>query len=237
MSTPYFHFKRFTVWHDRCAMKVGTDGTLLGAWVHVSSCRNVLDVGTGTGLIALMIAQRNEYARIDGLEIDSSACAQAAENVAASPFAQQIRILPPAPFHDYARTAGKTYDLILSNPPYFIRSLQCPEAGRRMARHDDTLSAFSLVTECSPLLTPEGRMALILPFQQQDEFLRLAHDCGFHCIRHTNVVPVEGARPKRVLIELSPQPQPYAEAGTLVLEHTQHRRTQAYLDLMRDFYL
>ena len=117
MSNPYFRFKQFTVRHDRCAMKVGTDGCLLGAWADVSGARRIADVGTGSGLVALMLAQRNTDARIDALDIDRDACLQAAENVSASPFAARIRVLR-TDFRTYAATAPPAYDRIVSNPPY-----------------------------------------------------------------------------------------------------------------------
>lgn len=236
MSTPYFRFKRFIVWHDRCAMKVGTDGTLLGAWVHTASCRNVLDIGAGTGLIALMVAQRNEKALIDGIEIDPDASAQATDNVAASPFAQRIRIFHTS-LQDFARTTDQRYDLIVSNPPYFARSLKCPDEKRRLARHSDGLSLSGLIGESASLLTPDGRLALILPYPQQAEPEHWIHTYGLYCIRQTSVCPVAGAAPKRLLVELSRQSHAPVKTGCLILEDDQRRRTAAYEALTRDFYL
>ena len=119
MANPYFQFKKFTIRHDKCAMKVGTDAVLLGAWADTASCKNILDIGTGTGIIALMLAQRS-CADIDAIDIDKDACIQAEENVAASPFAGRIKVIP-ASCADFARsTTLKKYDLIVSNPPYFI---------------------------------------------------------------------------------------------------------------------
>ena len=118
MANPYFQFKKFTIRHDKCAMKVGTDAVLLGAWADTASCKNILDIGTGTGIIALMLAQRS-CADIDAIDIDKEACVQAEENVAASPFAGRIKVIP-ASCADFARSmAQKKYDLIVSNPPYF----------------------------------------------------------------------------------------------------------------------
>ena len=235
MSNPYFRFKQFTVRHDRCAMKVGTDGCLLGAWADVSGARRIADVGTGSGLIALMLAQRNTDARIDAVDIDRDACLQAAENVAASPFASRIRILR-CDFRTYAATAPPAYDRIVSNPPYFDESLKCPEAKRRTARHSDTLPIAELLSVAAALLTDGGRLALILPYAQRESVLRLAEARALHLVRETHVVPVEGASPKRLLAELARHPS-LCVPEKLTLETSAHDRTEAYRRLVRDFYL
>ncbi|MDR1455630.1 MAG: methyltransferase, partial [Tannerella sp.] len=232
MSNACFHFKRFTVRQDGCAMKVGTDGVLLGAWTDVSACRRALDVGAGTGLIALMMAQRSESMPVDGVEIDPDACRQAAANAAASPFAARIRLYRDD-FSHYARTATQRYDLIVSNPPYFARSLKCPDERRRLARHDDGLPLDGLLTDSLPLLTSAGRIALILPFRQEEELHVQAEACGLHCIRRTEVIPVEGAAPKRLLVELTREARLSVEAGRLTLTDVRCRRTAAYVELMR----
>ena len=235
MSNPYFRFKQFTVRHDRCAMKVGTDGCLLGAWAGVSGARRIADVGTGSGLVALMLAQRNTDARIDALDIDRDACLQAAENVSASPFAARIRVLR-TDFRTYAATAPPAYDLIVSNPPYFDESLKCPDAGRRMARHSDTLPMAELLSVAVALLTEDGRLALVLPYAQREGVLRQAEARALHLVRETHVVPVEGVLPKRWLAELARRPSPCVP-DVLTLETPDHRRTAAYAELMRAFYL
>lgn len=233
MSNPYFRFKQFTVRHDRCAMKVGTDGCLLGAWTDTSGARRIADVGTGSGLIALMLAQRNTDAHIDALDIDPDACLQATENVAASPFATRIRILH-TDFRTY--TPSSPYDLIVSNPPYFDESLKCPEAKRRTARHTDTLSLTELLRQATAHLTDDGRIALILPYAQRGALLRQAEADSLHLVRETRVIPVEGAQPKRLLAELARHAAPYTPS-TLTLETTAHQRTDAFQRLVRDYYL
>jgi tRNA1Val (adenine37-N6)-methyltransferase len=217
-------------------MKVGTDGVLLGAWVDVNACRRALDVGAGTGLIALMIAQRGEAMQVDGVEIDPEACRQAAANVAASPFAARVRLYRDS-FSRFARAATLPYDLIVSNPPYFARSLKCPDEKRRLARHDDDLSLAGLLEDSLSLLTSGGRMALILPFQQEKELRARTDACGLHCIRRTEVLPVEGAAPKRLLVELAREARLSIETGRLILTDVRRQRTTAYRELMRDFYL
>ena len=169
-------------------MKVGTDGCLLGAWADASGARRIADVGTGSGLVALMLAQRN------------------------------------------------TGDRIVSNPPYFDESLKCPDAGRRMARHSDTLPMGELLSVAAALLTDDGRVALVLPYAQREGVLRLAEARALHLVRETHVVPVEGASPKRWLAELARRPSPCVP-DVLTLETPDHRRTAAYAELMGAFYL
>jgi tRNA1Val (adenine37-N6)-methyltransferase len=217
-------------------MKVGTDGVLLGAWADVGACRRALDVGAGTGLIVLMMAQRSEALQVDGVEIDPDACRQAAANAAASPFAARVRLYHDS-FSRFAHAATQRYDLIVSNPPYFVRSLKCPDEKRRLARHDDELSLAGLLADSLPLLTPGGRIALILPFQQEKELCARAEACGLHCIRRTEVSSVEGAAPKRLLVELAREARFAVETGRLILTDAQRQRTTAYRELMREFYL
>lgn len=141
MPNPYFKFKQFTVYHDRCAMKVGTDGVLLGAWAQVDNARRILDVGTGTGLIALMTAQRSQ-AHIMGIDIDEKAVGQAEENVKASPWKERISICRKDVMQ-MCREVDGTFDAIVSNPPYFVENVHCPDARRNVARHTGVLPLAS----------------------------------------------------------------------------------------------
>ena len=143
MPNPYFRFKKFTVYHDRCAMKVGTDGVLLGAWVNVSG-DNILDIGTGTGLISLMMAQRNEKAVIDAIDIDSDAVSQAKDNIGNSPFSNRINSWN-ASLQEFSSKVEKRYDVIVSNPPFFVQSLKSPNKERSVARHTDSLPVADLI--------------------------------------------------------------------------------------------
>ena len=217
MANPYFQFKRFTVWHDRCAMKVGTDGALLGAWADVEGRHRILDVGTGTGLIALMLAQRNEAALVDAIDIDADACAQARSNAAKSPFAGRIRI-HHTPLADYRPPEGTRYDLIVSNPPYFADSLPCPDDKRRVARHAGSLDLPDLLRDSLALLAH-------------------AHVASLYPVAETHVSSVEGKAPKRLLVALSPRIAEAARAIPLAIETPEHHYTEGFTRLMRDFYL
>lgn len=239
MANSYFEFKKFTVRQDLCAMKVGTDGVLLGAWVSLAGSRDVLDIGTGTGLIALMLAQRGESEnrplRIDALDIDAGAVEQAALNIQASPFSDRIRTECQS-FVSYARLSEKRYDLIVSNPPYFHNSLKCPDIQRNTARHTDTLTLEELLEGCCRLLSPAGRIALILPAAWKVELVRLARPLGLNIIRQTDVSSIEGKPPKRLLAELSTAAQQCA-ADSMALESTLRRYTPEFTALIKDFYL
>jgi tRNA1Val (adenine37-N6)-methyltransferase len=215
-------------------MKVNTDGVLLGAWVSVDGCSRALDVGAGSGLIALMIAQRNERLQVDGVESDADACVQAAENAAASPFAARIRIHCDT-FERFAGIAPTHYDLIVSNPPYFAGSLQSSNPRRSMARQGDGLSPVALLNT-GALLTSGGCLAMILPAIQERDLLRQAALTGWHVQRLTYVVSVPGAEPRRLLVELTQTPTFHA-VDTLVLTNETRQRSDDYRALTRDFYL
>ncbi|MBQ4162283.1 MAG: tRNA1(Val) (adenine(37)-N6)-methyltransferase [Parabacteroides sp.] len=231
-----FQFKQFTIHHDRCAMKVGTDGVLLGAWANVIGCQRILDVGTGTGLIALMLAQRSS-AQIHAIDIDEAACLQATENVANSPFSKRVEIIHKD-LETYCHSCSSQYDLIVSNPPYFVDSLKCPDRQRNTARHTDTLSLESLLRDCHQLLTPKGVIALILPYDRKESLLQGIGKEQLFLSKEVDVVPVIGALPKRMLIELrKEQPIEPVVPTTLTIEIARHQYTEAYIELTKAFYL
>ncbi|MDR1919106.1 MAG: methyltransferase [Tannerellaceae bacterium] len=236
MANDYFRFKQFMIRQERCAMKVGTDGVLLGAWVGLDGCRKMLDVGTGTGVIALMLAQRKPEATVEAVEIDESAYGQAKENAGDSPFARRIHMIH-APFSDYASQTDSKYDLIVSNPPYFVRSLKNPDPQRRIARHTDSLAVEELIEKAKGLLTKDGRLALILPAGQADELSAIAQSNELSVTRQTLVIPFPGAAPKRILSELSTALSPACTADSLLIADACRQYTTAYVALTRDFYL
>ena len=233
MPKPYFSFKQFTIHHDRCAMKVGTDGVLLGAWTNLENANRILDVGTGTGLIALMLAQRTIDAGITAIDIDVDAVGQAQENVQASPWEDRVDVV----LQDVCTyVPDGLFDIIVSNPPYFVNSLKCPDGQRTTARHADSLDANRLIGKVTELLTPEGCFSLILPADQTDELLRIAEEYGLYPSRLTRVITRPGLPPKRVLVEFRKTPQSCEEAE-LVVELDRHVYSEDYIALTKDFYL
>lgn len=233
MANPFFKFKKFTVYHDRCAMKVGTDGVLLGTWTDVSSSSQILDIGTGTGLIALILAQRCQTAQIKALDIDNKAIEQARENILASPWKENIE-----PLLQDIRTfvPNSSFDTIVSNPPYFIQSLKCPDEQRNTARHTDTLDTETLLTKVAELLTPNGRFSIILPAEQTDNLIELASHSGLYLSRHTSVITRPGLPPKRALMEFS-KSAVSCQTNELLIELSRHVYSQEYIELTKEFYL
>ncbi len=228
-----FNFKKFKIKHDKCAMKIGTDGVLLGAWVDVVG-RNVLDVGTGTGLLAIMLAQRFPVVFINGLELDESAAVQAQDNAVNSIFKNQLSI-NQGDFNDYQ--ASELYDLVVSNPPYFIDSLKSSEKTRTQARHTDTLAPNILFQNSYDVLTKEGELAIVFPSDSDELILKIAEEVGFYVKRKTSVyATVLSEQPKRTLWQFS-KVKCVSEVNTLVIEKERHVYTEEYIALTREFYL
>ena len=233
MSHTSFTFKQFTVYHDRCAMKVGTDGVLLGAWAPVEQASRVLDVGTGTGLIALQMAQRNAIARVTGVEVDADAALQARENVAASPWRERVEVVC-ADFEDF-RPDG-VYDLIVSNPPYFVDALKCPDDQRSLARHGGGLNYTCLFRHSRELLAGEGKVSVIVPAEMAGPAEDAAWAYGLYPERRTHVYTKEGKPPRRVLMTFGRKLRSPRE-DALYISASDGSYTEAYKELTKDFYL
>lgn len=228
-----FKFKQFSIQQERTPMKVGTDGVLLGAWAEVENAARILDIGTGTGLIALMCAQRNAKAHIDALEIDYNAIIQAGENVASSPWADRISVIPTS-LQRY--DSPSPYDCIVCNPPYFTNSTKAPDPGRNLSRHNDTLPHLELISHTKRLLTPEGSFHVILPVPESIQLIEHARTSRLYPVRMTRILPNPGKPPKRCLIEFSSIRKDYTESE-LVIEYNRHLYSPEYIRLTRDFYL
>lgn len=233
MSNPFFTFKQFTIRHDRCAMKVGTDGVLLGAWTDVNHSQRMLDIGTGTGLIALMLAQRCPQASITAIDIDTDAVGQAQENVLLSPWSDRVDVK----LQDICKyLTDKHFDTIVSNPPYFIDSLKCPNDQRNTARHTDTLDAERLLESVARLLTDDGRFSIILPAEQTDLLIQTAYAQGLYPSRKTTVITRPGLSPKRILMEFQKTKEAF-QPDELIIELERHVYSEGYIALTKDFYL
>ena len=234
MSNDSFKFKQFTVHQSRCAMKVGTDGTLLGAWTNIPSVGGrMLDIGTGTGLIALMLAQRAPEAMITGIDIDTNAVSQAHENIEASPFASRIQIVQA----DVADYKAEPFDVIVSNPPYFMESLTCPDHQRTTARHTASLTYQTLMHSAFRLLTDEGLFSVIIPFDCRSLLESEASLAGFFMSRICGVKTTPQKQPKRYLIEFRKHPVSELDITEGILETEPCVRSEWYQELTKDFYL
>lgn len=232
MPNQCFKFKQFMVCHDKCGMKVGTDGVLLGAWVNVGKAKRILDVGTGTGLIALMLAQRCD-AEIVGVEIDASAAIQAAENVSKSPWSSQISITH-SNYNDFH--FDELFDLIVSNPPYFELSVKSQDEKRNLARHTDSLSFHQLISKSSQLLSPNGMLSIIVPFSCLSNIKQIGIDCGLYVTTELVVYPRKDLHPKRVILTFE-FVERKCNVESLIIEKARHIYADDYIDITKDYYL
>ena len=231
----YFQFKQFKIIQEKSAMKVGTDGALLGAWVNVAETRNILDVGAGTGLIALMLAQRST-AKVVGIEIEQNAAEEAGENVRSSPWEERVSIENVA-FQDFKNSCNKKFDLIVSNPPFFSNSYKNEMKNRAIARHNDLLPFSELISGALNLLKEKGRLAVILPNIPGNEFIELAKQKGLFLARLTEVKPNAIKGSNRFLMEFTTENRiPVINNLEIYLEDGSDY-TDSYKELTRDFYL
>lgn len=231
-----FQFKAFAVRQEKAAMKVGTDGVLLGAWAPLDHVpETVLDVGAGTGLLALMLAQRSGAAVIDAVEIEPGAFEECVHNFEESPWADRLFCYHSA-FEVFAAEMEESYELILSNPPFYEAAVDSSHPNRDMARQQNSLPPQTLLAGVIRLLDPHGTFCLILPHGQEEPFRALAADMGLFPYRITRVKGNPQAPIKRSLLAFSfNRVTPVEEL--LVLEEARHQYTPEYLELVRDFYL
>jgi tRNA1Val (adenine37-N6)-methyltransferase len=231
MSNNYFQFKRFIVRQERCAMKVGTDGCLLGAWANGG--QRILDVGTGTGLIALMMAQRFPESHVTGIDIDGEAVCQASENAAASPFADRVSMAA----YDFAAMPAdafsQRFDSIVSNPPYYIDALSSPDPQRTLARHAVSLTYAALMQQAARLLEPGGEVSVVVPAECRQQMESAAALAGLMPTRLGAVRTTERKPVRRYLLAFA-----RGDASQVGVENTEIViGTSDFVALMRDFYL
>lgn len=234
MSNNYFKFKKFTIEQDGCAMKVGTDGCLLGAWFDTYNCKRILDIGAGTGLISIMAAQRCPAATITGIEIDCIAAQRATENVKNSPWSERVEIVN-IDINDF--TAEERFDAIVSNPPYFSQSLKCDNEQRTLARHNDSLTPESFFRNASLLLAEDGRISIIIPSDALDEWASQATFKGFSVHRITRVHTTPRKEAKRVLVEFRKSVCTAPLTEKLILETAPGEYSPEATAMLKDFYL
>ena len=231
MSNNYFKFQKFTIFQDQCAMKVGTDGPLLGAWAEGGS--RILDVGTGTGLIALMMAQRFADADVTAIDVDEAACRQAGQNVEASPFAKRVHV-ECCPLQQFV---AKRFDTIVSNPPYFSDSLKAPDQQRSTARHNDSLTYQELCFHAYRLMTDEGVFSVVVPFDYLERFLTVAQENKLFLSRKCSIKTTPRKTARRYLLAFRKQPVPNTATEEGVIEVEPNVRSEWYKNLTKEFYL
>ena len=238
MSKALFEFREFTIRQDKCAMKIGTDGVLLGAWCREAgpaSCDRILDIGTGTGVIALMCAQQWETALIDAVEIDEEAAAQARENFGLSLWADRLYIHPVDIRRFHREAEARRYDLIVSNPPFYNGTLLPDDEGRATARHTNALPFDELMEISSQRLSENGKLCIIFPTSEWDKVAASSISHGLSPVVITDVVTKDGKTPKRSLAAFSRKTD-VPLRDTLVIRDRQGTYTQRYRQLVTPFY-
>jgi len=234
MGRSYFRFKQFLIKQEGAAMKVGTDGVLLGAWADIEKVTSVLDIGTGSGVIALMIAQRSN-ATIKGVEIDSASALQAKHNFESSQWSNRLSIENYS-LQEFAKVYDQKFDLIVSNPPYFHKSLKSPSQERTLTRHTDELPNTDLLEGVSKLLIPNGRFCAIFPYIEGNIFIAEAVNYGLYCNKKLYIQSKPDKQTIRILAEFSLTKMKLIE-NTLTIHTIDGDYSKDYKALTADFYL
>ncbi|HNQ26780.1 MAG TPA: methyltransferase [Aquaticitalea sp.] len=231
-----FKFKQFTIHQDRCAMKIGTDSVLLGAWALLDKNPNtILDIGAGTGVLALMMAQRSRAELIDAIEIDDNAYEQCVENFEESPWSDRL-FCYHADLEAFTHEIDDRYDLIISNPPFYSDTFKSADSKRDLARHVDAMPFDQLAGCVSKLLSEDGTFNVILPYSEEKKFVALATRQRLFPNRLTRVKGSPNSETKRSLIAFSFQEKNMVPEE-LIIETERHRYSEAYIDLTKDFYI
>lgn len=233
-----FQFKQFSLQQDRCAMKVGTDGVLLGAWAPIDhKPYSVLDIGAGTGLIALMLAQRSQAEQVDAIEIDENAFEQCVDNFENSPWNDRLFCFHASLDDFMDDLEDEAYDLIVSNPPFYSEDFKTDNEQRDLARFQDALPFEDLVEAASVLLSETGVLAVIVPYKEEAKLIALAKECDLFPLKITRVKGTPTAEIKRSLVAFSFAETHELPIDELVIETARHQYTEDYIALTKDFYL
>jgi tRNA1Val (adenine37-N6)-methyltransferase len=232
-----FRFKQFSIQQDRCAMKIGTDGVLLGAWTPIENNPfSILDIGAGTGVIALMLAQRCSAEQIDALEIDEEAYEQSVDNFENSPWSDRLFCFH-AGLDEFVEEPEDEYDLIVSNPPFYTDDYKSENEQRDLARFADAMPFEDLIEAAALLLSENGIFSVIIPFKEEENFLALAKDYELFPLKITRVKGTPTTEIKRSLLAFSRNENAVNTIDELIIETSRHQYTPEYIELTKDFYL
>ncbi len=231
-----FSFKQFSVNQDRCAMKIGTDGVLLGAWTPlINNPYNILDIGAGTGILSLMLAQRSNAEQIDAIEIDEDAYEQCVENFEASPWGDKLFCFH-AGLDEFVDEPEDEYDLIISNPPFYTDDYKSDNTSRDLARFEDALPFEELIEAAALLLSDNGIFSVIIPFKEEERFVTMCKELDLFPLKITRVKGTPTSEIKRSLLAFRRMEQtPLIDE--LVIEISRHNYTPEYIELTKEFYL
>jgi tRNA1Val (adenine37-N6)-methyltransferase len=232
-----FSFKQFSVQQDRTAMKIGTDGVLLGAWTPLKNNPfSILDIGTGTGIIALMLSQRSNAQQIDALEIDEEAYEQAVDNFENSPWSDRLFCFH-AGLDEFVEEPEDEYDLIVSNPPFYTEDYKTENEQRDLARFADAMPFEDLIEAAALLLSENGIFSVIIPFKEEEKFIAFANEYELFPIKITRVKGTPSSEIKRSLLAFVRDENATILADELIIETARHIYTPEYIELTKDFYL
>lgn len=232
-----FKFKQFAVNQDRCAMKIGTDAVLLGAWCPIdNNPKSILDVGAGTGILALMLAQRTNADQIDALEIDEEAYEQCVENFENSPWADKLFCYHAA-LDEFVDDPEDEYDLIISNPPFYSEDFKTADEQRDLARFQDAMPFEDLIEAADLLLSENGTFAVVIPYKEEERFIDLCAEYELYAVKATRVKGSQKTPIVRSLLAFKRYELSVLTADELVIEINRHEYTDAYINLTQDFYL
>lgn len=232
-----FSFKQFSVQQDRTAMKIGTDGVLLGAWTPLKNNPfSILDIGTGTGIIALMLSQRSNAQQIDALEIDEEAYEQAVDNFENSPWSDRLFCFH-AGLDEFVEEPEDEYDLIVSNPPFYTEDYKSENEQRDLARFADAMPFEDLIEAAALLLSENGIFSVIIPFKEEEKFMAIAKEYELYPVKITRVKGTPTSEIKRSLLAFVRDENATILADELIIETARHIYTTEYIELTKDFYL
>lgn len=235
-DNPPFEFKQFSIQQDKCTMKVGTDGILLGAWADTAGAKRILDIGAGSGLIAIMLGQRNAEASIHAVEIDDQAFEQAQENMHNAPWAERLEVVHQS-IQEFAETGIEPYDLIVSNPPFFSGGTFSFNQDRNSVRHTVKLPHSDMLHAVQKLLAKTGKFCVILPFVEGLRFQELATSFHFYCTRITEVMAKPHKPVERLLMQFELKNKPLQQDQLIIQNEAHNDWSEAYQALTREFYL
>jgi tRNA1Val (adenine37-N6)-methyltransferase len=235
MANNFFNFRQFTVKQDKTAFKVGTDSVLLGACADTAGTKEVLDIGTGTGLLAMMIAQRSE-ALITAIEPDKLSYEQAVENISACKWADRIRVIN-SDLLEFSRENRDKFDMIITNPPYFRNSLLNPDPVKSSARHSFSLSSEDILKSASLLLKSDGSLQLIMPYEEGTVFIAEAGIHGFYCNIILKIKPNPTGKIIRMIMKFEKVKKQVYEKFLTIETGTRHRYTEEYKEVTKEFYI
>ncbi|MCX6327264.1 MAG: methyltransferase [Bacteroidia bacterium] len=234
MANHYFSFKQFTIHQDKSAFKVGTDGVLLGASADVSGVKKILDIGSGTGLIAIMLAQRSD-AKIVAIEPDNESFIQICDNVSLCKWSSRIKV-EHTDLQNYYPGEEK-FDLIVTNPPYFTDSLKNPDPRKSATRHNDSLTSDEILKGVSRLMEDEGRLQLIMPYVEGNIFIAEAQKYGLYCNNILKIKPLPTSEIRRLILTFTRDRMKMSEKFLTIEHGIRHEFTKEYINLTKDFYL